>query len=189
MKVPIYIMVHRHSKCYLFLVLYLIMFHAFAQQTIKTNLESNISFHIRSFGIDVDGSFQDAAIQLEMDTLSGAPAYLNVKIPVSSIETGISKRDRHLLEEKFFWQSKHPYILFETSSIERAGSDAYIIVGQINLKGVLKSMRIPFQLISGEKESVVHADFELNRLDFDIGEKSWTMSETVKITVSFSFKN
>ena len=182
-------MLHRHSKCYVFFVLYLMMYHAFAQETIKTNLESNISFHIRSFGIDVDGSFQESAIQLEIDTLAVAQAFLKVKIPVSSIETGISKRDRHLLEEKFFWQSKYPYILFETSSIERSGPDSYVVVGQINIKGVLKSMRIPFQLISGEKESVIHADFELNRLDFDVGDKSWTMSDTVKITVSFSFKN
>jgi polyisoprenoid-binding protein YceI len=165
------------------------MYNAFAQDTNKTNLESNISFHIRSFGIDVDGSFQESAIQLEMDSLSVSPAYLKVKIPVSSIETGISKRDRHLLEEKYFWQSKYPYMLFETSSIKNSGDDAYVAVGQVNIKGVLKTMSIPFQMISGEKETVVHADFDLNRLDFDIGGKSWTMSETVKITVSFSFKN
>ncbi len=155
MKIPINTMLHRHSKCYVFFVLYLMMYHAFAQETNKTNLESNISFHIRSFGIDVDGSFQESAIQLEIDTLAVAQAYLKVKIPVSSIETGISKRDRHLLEEKFFWQSKYPYILFETSSIENSGAmTAYVAVGQVNIKGVLKSMRIPFQLISGEKESV-----------------------------------
>lgn len=103
---------------YAFLTGYMIISNLYAQNIPKENIESNISFHIRSFGIDIDGSFQESVVQLEMDTLAVEQAFISVKIRVSSIETGISKRDKHLLKEKYFWQSKYPYILFETSSIE-----------------------------------------------------------------------
>ena len=182
-------MLNRQSKVYVFFLVCMMISNLYAQDTPKENIESKISFHIRSFGIDVKGSFQECIVQLEMDRLAVEQAFISVKIPVSSIETGISKRDKHLLKEKYFWQSKFPYILFETSSIERSGDDSYVARGQINIKGTLKKISIPFRWISGEKESSVHAEFELNRLDFNIGDKSWAMSESVKINVSFSLKN
>lgn len=57
------------------------------------------------------------------------------------------------------------------------------------MKGALKNISIPFRWISAERGSSVHTEFELNRLDFNIGDKSWAMSESVKINVSFNLKN
>ena len=182
-------MIKRQSKIYVFLIVGMIITNLYAQDIPKENIESNISFNIRSFGIDIDGSFQESVVELEMDTLAVEQAFISVKIRVSSIETGISKRDKHLLKEKYFWQSKYPYILFETSSIEKSGDDAYVAKGQINMKGTIKNISIPFKWISTERGSSVHAEFELNRLEFNIGDKSWAMSESVKINVSFNLKN
>ncbi len=182
-------MLNWQSKVYVFFVVCMTISNLYAQDIPKENIESIISFHIRSFGIDIDGSFQESVVQLDMDTLAVEQAFISVKIRVSSIETGISKRDKHLLKEKYFWQSKYPYILFETSSIERSGDDVYVTKGQINMKGALKNISIPFRWISTERGSSVHAEFELNRLDFNIGDKSWAMSESVKINVSFNLKN
>ena len=178
-----------HYKCAIFFILFLFINVAYAQNTASIYQKSSISFSIKSFGINVNGTFKQPEIEVAIDTLVLANSFIKAKIHVASIETGISKRDKHLLEEKFFGQGKYPDILFESSSIERSGKDAYAVKGQINIKGVLKNISIPFQLTSKNKESLLNAEFEVNRLDFGVGDKSWTMSDIVKIAVSFTIKN
>ena len=49
----------------------------------KDQLEelSKVSFQIKSFGINVDGTFQNYVIGVEMDTLSLEDSYIHARIP------------------------------------------------------------------------------------------------------------
>jgi len=155
----------------------------------KDQLEevSQVSFIIKSFGINIDGNFQDCVILVEMDTLSLEDSYIHARIPVATIETGIGKRDKHLLEEKYFSETEYPDILYESMTISRSGKATFIANGLITIKGVQQSISIPFQLVTKSNHRYLVAEFELNRLDFGVGTKSWTMSDVVKIAVSHEF--
>jgi len=155
----------------------------------KDQLEqmSKVSFIIKSFGINVDGTFQDCVILVEMDTLSLEDSYIHARIPIATIETGIGKRDKHLLEEKYFSETEYPDILYESLTITRSGKGTFIANGLITIKGVQQSISIPFQLVTKSNHRYLVTEFELNRLDFGVGTKSWTMSDVVKIAVSQEF--
>ncbi len=155
----------------------------------KDQLEelSKVSFQIKSFGINVDGTFQNYVIQIEMDTLSLEDSYIHAKIPVSTIETGIGKRNKHLLEKKYFSETEYPDIFYESLTITRSGKETFIASGLITIKGVQQNISIPFQLVTESNHRYLVAEFELNRLDFGVGTKNWTMSDVVKIAVSQEF--
>lgn len=155
----------------------------------KDQLEelSKVSFQIKSFGINVDGTFHNYVIRAEMDTLSLEDSYIHARIPVATIETGIGKRDKHLLEEKYFSETEYPDILYESFTITRSGKATFIANGLITIKGVQQSISTSFQLVTKSNHRYLVAEFELNRLDFGVGTKSWTMSDVVKIEVSQEF--
>ena len=155
----------------------------------KDQLEelSKVSFQIKSFGINVDGTFQNYVIGVEMDTLSLEDSYIHARIPVATIETGIGKRNKHLLEEKYFSETEYPDMLYESLTITRSGKETFIASGLITIKGVQQNISIPFQLVTKSNHSYLLAEFELNRLDFGVGTKTWTMSDVVKIVVSQEF--
>lgn len=170
-----------------FLVLWFQINTAIGQSKDQLEEVSKVSFIIKSFGINVEGTFKDCTILVELDTLSLEDSYIQARIPVATIETGIGKRNKHLLEEKYFSENEYPHLLYESLTITRSGKETFIATGMVTIKGVQQNISIPFQLVNESNRRYLVAEFELNRLDFGVGTKSWTMSDVVKIAVSQEF--
>ena len=66
----------------------------------------------------------------------------------------------------------------------------YYFTGNLTIKGVTKSISFPFQ-VKEEKDGLLFTgSFEMNRLDFGIGEQSIVLSNQVAVTLSvFAKKN
>lgn len=156
--------------------------------TMQTS-ETSIGFKVKSFGFQVAGKFTDHDITVILDSQSLEAGHIKARISVASISTGISKRDEHLMTEKYFDVEEHPFIEFESKKIRQIDDKSYLAQGNLKIKGIQRSIEIPFKIIENDGLKILTSKFELNRLDYRVGGKNWTMGDIVKIAVSYNFKN
>jgi polyisoprenoid-binding protein YceI len=137
--------------------------------------------------LSVDSGFVNLTGDLKT---SGITIYLNAK----SINTQNSMRDEHLRKPEYFAADSLPQIKFVSSSIEKAsGKFAYVAVGELTIKGVTKAIRVPFNYAgkaaspNPEKPGDVHVfegEFEVNRVDFNIGQSNPVVGDEVRVNFS-----
>lgn len=142
-----------------------------------------------------------SSVKGDFSGISGAVDFSNfdkpnieVKVDVSSISTNDKDRDDHLLSADFFDAEKYPEMTFMSSKIDEMenGEFRYKAIGDLTLKDVKKGTELMFNYKGNKAHPMkpntkVHGfegRFEINRLDFGVGEKSPAIGENVKIEFS-----
>ncbi|MEM1003157.1 MAG: YceI family protein [Bacteroidota bacterium] len=149
--------------------------------------ESQVSFIIKNFGINVDGHFNRHEIQINRDA-DGNISDIKGTVYVSTIETGIESRDEHLLEEDYFDALSHPEITLESTSILPINQSDYKITANLNIKGKTKPITFKGSLSKDDIGTKFQTEFEINRRDFDVG-GGGVLGKAVKVLVTYYFKS
>ena len=124
---------------------------------------SNVNGEFRSFSGDI--IFDEKKRELKKFTGS---------VDVSSIDTGIEKRDAHLKSPDFFNVKKHPKLLFSMKSYKKANKNGGELVGDLTINGVSKEVTFkvsiggPVKNMQGETIYAFILDTEINRKDFGL---------------------
>lgn len=106
---------------------------------------SSIGFRIMHMGLaEVPGSFTDytGTINYNGDDVTKSSVEFSAK--VTSINTGVEPRDKHLRTADFFEVEKYPDMTFKSTKIEKKGNNQFVAVGDFTLKGVTKQISLPF---------------------------------------------
>jgi polyisoprenoid-binding protein YceI len=142
--------------------------------------KSKVKFTIKNAGIKVDGSFSglDLILNFEEQSLSNS---FKASVKTNTINTGIDARNNHLKKENYFNVDKFPLINIESNKITSVGNGKYLANCTIKIKGVSKSIPIPFTYNYINNTGVFKSSFVLNRLDFKVGESSFVLSDDVLI--------
>jgi len=125
----------------------------------KTNWQldkahSSVNFTVRHLGISkVNGNFKDFDAIIYADKNTGKLTSFEGTVKVSSVNTGISKRDDHLKADDFFSANKFPDMKMKSVSIIFNGNNFSGVV-DFTMKGVTKR-----QTYSGEFLGTRIADF------------------------------
>src|SRR5215510_13659733 len=87
------------------------------------NNHSTVGFSVPILGglSQVKGKFTDFAITINNDEKDITKSSVSVAIKVTSVNTGIEGRDRHLRTADFFDVEKFPEITFKSERIEKKG--------------------------------------------------------------------
>ena len=101
-----------------------------------------------------------------------------------TVETGIVIRDKHLRRSDYFDANKYPEIQLTSKSFSKSGKNEFTGKFDLTIKSIRKEIIIPFTRKKKGDTTYYHGDFEINRLDFNIGEASLTLDETVRVSVS-----
>jgi polyisoprenoid-binding protein YceI len=136
---------------------------------------SLIGFSIKHFEINwVDGRFKDFAGTIHYDASDVTKSSVEFTAKVTSVDTGIGKRDEHLRTADFFEVEKYPELTFKSTRVERKGRTAYVLHGDFTLKGVTKQIAIPFTVAGAIKDGRgntrigVQAQTTIDRRDYGI---------------------
>jgi len=141
------------------------------------------NFSISNIPVGADGTFSGVTGTVNFDPENLGASNISASVQVKTLDTGISMRDSHVLNEDFLDSEKYPTITFKSSSIEKKGS-AYVAIGALTIKDVTKKVRLPFTV----ENNIFATKFTINRLDYNVGESSWTMSNDVKIDIQLAVK-
>ncbi len=169
--------------CALFSILSLL---SYAQKQWKVT-DYKISFNVKNAGFKVDGKFNQFNAYVLFDTSTLSLCKINATILSSSINTGNESRDAHLKKEDFFDVKQFPEINI-TSNFFGKTNTLFRGYFTLKIKDISKNIIIPFTFEEAKDKAVLKSNFVLNRRDYNIGDKSFILSDNVNVSLNVSIE-
>jgi len=89
------------------------------------------------------GRFRDVSGTLNFDPVTPGNSSVDVKIKVSSISTGVTKLDEHLIRSgEFFDAQTYPTIIFKSTSVAPTAGRTAHVMGNLTVNGVTKPVTL-----------------------------------------------
>ena len=171
--------------------LFFVSINVAAQNYIPQDTGSKVHFVIKNFGINTGGDFSGlkGKITFLPDSLNASK--FDVTTAVSTIDTDNEMRDKNLTESEYFDVEQFPVIQLASSKISKTNKTAdgfYFFTGDLTIKGITKNVSFPFQAKKIKEGYLFTGDFEIDRLDFNVGEKNIVLSNKVVVSLSVTAK-
>jgi polyisoprenoid-binding protein YceI len=102
---------------------------------------SNISFLVRHMLVSkVHGQFTSWSGAIDFAEAVPSAGRVVVVIDAASIDTQLPERDKHLRSSDFLDVRDHPFIVFESASVEATGAQQLKVIGSLTLRGVTREV-------------------------------------------------
>jgi polyisoprenoid-binding protein YceI len=131
-----------------------LIFAAFVQSAAANEIyqfdqaRSTIVFRVHQFLGTTNGKFTQFSGSIDLDRQHPEHSSVSARIQVSSIDTGIKKRDDHLRSPEFFNVAKYREITFKSRSVKQTGPQSGNIMGDLTLHGVRKPVTLRVKLVT-----------------------------------------
>ncbi len=158
------------------LIIAVVIHTANANETFKFDIShSTIGFRVHQFLGTTTGKFSRFSGNIDIDRAHPEHSSVSARIQVSSIDTGIKKRDDHLRSAEFFNVTKYPEITFKSRSVKQTGPQGGDVLGDLIMHGVTKPITLHVKLLTPMRDeaSVQRSRWEvttdsLKRRDFGL---------------------
>ncbi len=149
---------------------------------------SYIGFRVMHMGLaEVPGSFNDFKSTINFDPENINKSSVEFSAKVTSVDTRVAGRDKHLRSKDFFEVEKYPDLTFKSTKVEKNGNNLKVY-GNLTLKGVTKEVVIPFKIHGpvkgrrGRMKMGIQGAANINRRDFNVNyATNAIVSDNVKI--------
>jgi len=135
------------------------------------------AFSIRHLEVAfVHGQMNEVSGTIVLDPDDIGTLSIEFEIGISSILTGIGKRDDHLKSADFFDMENYPKLIFKSNKVEKTGVNKCMVIGDLIVHGITKTVTLdvdfagPVKSPFGETTIGLSGKTVLNREDFKI---SW----------------
>jgi polyisoprenoid-binding protein YceI len=152
---------------------------------------SKVRFVIRNFGINTGGTFEGLSGAITFDPNNLATASFEVSVEAKTVDTDIEARDNHLRKAEYFDVQNYPRLVFTSTKVTKTNKPEYLYMfGTLTIKGVTKEVKFPFTCTAKDDGWLFEGEFELNRRDFGVGGRSFSLSDELRVELSvFAKKN
>ena len=140
-------------------------------ETLAINNEnSKVSFVGSKVTGKHDGGFNKFSGNINFVNGNPEESSVTVDIDVASVYTDTDGLTKHLQTGDFFDVAKFPKATFTSTKIapDASGAGKYTITGDLELRGVKKSITFPATINISDSDVAVDAEFSINRKDFGI---------------------
>lgn len=111
-----------------------------------------IGFSVKHLEIAlVKGRFKEFTGTINFDDKDITRSAVEFSAKIESVDTGIAQRDAHLRTADFFDAEKFPTMSFKSTKVEKKGK-GYIVTGSLTIKGVTKTVSLPFTVAGAVKD-------------------------------------
>lgn len=158
-----------------------------AQKYTPADVGSKIHFTIKNFGIKTGGELSGLKGDIYFFTTDMAACRFDVTVDASTVDTENGNRDNHLRGSEYFDVEKFPLISISSTKIDKTNkteSGFYYFNGNLTMHGITKPLAFPFHVEKVNDTYLFTGDFEIDRLDFEVGDKSAVLSNTVNVSLS-----
>lgn len=124
----------------------------------------------------------DARIRFDPDALDNAA--FDVRMDVTSVDSNSPDRDEGMKQEEWLAAGEYPEARFHAERFERIAEGRYRAVGELALKGVSRTIEVPFTWEQSGDEALLTVEAEVERGDFSIGTGEWAGDDTIGFTVT-----
>ena len=148
---------------------------------------TSVNFSVNHFFSAVTGKFTSFDGNINFDPANLQGSSVNFTIPIKSVNTDDSKRDKHLQSADFFNAKAYPNMIFISTRFEKKSDKEYVAYGKLTIRNVSKEIALPFK-ITGEMEHPMMkgtiilglaSSIKINRNDYGVGTGSWATTMVV----------
>ncbi|MFO1371936.1 MAG: YceI family protein [Candidatus Competibacteraceae bacterium] len=150
--------------------------------------QSEITFAGQQMGVPAEGRFQKFAVEAALDPAAIEKSTARVVIDMNSIALPASDLTTEVKRKRWFDTASFPETTFEAKQFRALGEGRYEVSGTLMLKGVSRDVIAPLTLKNDGQDLVADGQFELKRLDFNVGDGPWADTDTVANEVQIKFK-
>jgi polyisoprenoid-binding protein YceI len=147
---------------------------------------SSLTFVIKNFGFDVDGSFKGLQGDIKFDPQNLASSTFDVSIDAATVNTDNGLRDNHLRGDTYFDVKNFPRIHFVSTKVV-AKNGTFLISGNLTIKKKTKLISFPFTAVAANDGYQFKGTFTINRKDFDVGGSS-TIADNLDVSLNILAK-
>ena len=170
----------------LLLAFFLVPFGGFSQ-TSKI-LSGSTAFSVKYILGTCKGTFDAPKGSIIFNEKNPEASSFNVTISTNTFSTGNNSRDKDMKSEKYFYVSKYSEIRFKSSKVEKKDGK-YLTTGTMTLKDISKNAILPFDVRKNADGSYeLSSKFDVNRLDYKIGDKDWKLKDIVTVDLKTTIK-
>ncbi len=155
-----------------------------AQNIKPVSASSKVSFVIKNLGINATGYFKEISGLIYFDFKNPANGQFEIIINTKSLDTDNSLRDKHLVKEEYFDIETFPSIKFTSTKISQSQSGNYELHGKLTIKDIVKDVSFPFTATKKESGIMFEGKLGLNRRDFGVGGRSFTLSDNLTVNLN-----
>jgi polyisoprenoid-binding protein YceI len=120
----------------------------------------------------VRGAFNEFEGTARIDGEDPTRSSVEITIQVASIDTRNEQRDAHLRTNDFLDLDNYPTISFVSTAVEHLGGNDFEVTGDLTIKGITKSIRIPLEF-----QGMVKDPWGNDRIGFEgsvtVNRKDW----------------
>ncbi|MBI3239751.1 MAG: YceI family protein [Flavobacteriia bacterium] len=165
---------------YPMLAVVLLASSAFMSVTSAPEWKIKDDYSIKFISDDPSGIFKTFKGTIKFDESDLAGSKFDLTIDVNSISTGNGMQNKKAMIEEWFNESKYPTITYVSTKIEKSG-EGYSITGNLKMKGVSKSYKVPFNFKKVDNSGKFTGKFNVKRSDFKIGHAGGNVPDVMKI--------
>jgi polyisoprenoid-binding protein YceI len=169
------------------LILFLFVAINTAAQSYKpVDAGSKVHFVIKNFGIATGGDLSgiQGEIRFSPDSLAGCS--FDVTVAASTVDTDNGMRDKSLAGDEYFDATKYPVLRLVSTKIAKTNktdSGFYYFTGNLTIKAVTKTISFPFQAKKINDKYLFTGNFNIDRTEFGVGEKSIVLGNKVAVSL------
>ena len=177
---------------YLCLILIWLYPQSLVSQTTILNEEnwqvssSAVKFKLKNAKLTVIGRFEVVVAKIKFNPDDLKASYFEGSVNLSTINTGIPMRDKHLMRPEYFDAANYPEISIKTKSISSISTESYIATCLLTMKGKSKEVEMPFTSIKTGEKRLYRGNLIINRLDYGVGSPSVLMSKNIEIEINIT---
>ena len=149
---------------------------------------SEISFTTRQMGVPVEGKFGKYTAQISLDPKKPETGSVAFSIDTGSARFGSAELDGEVPKATWLNVPKFPQAVFASSGIKPAGPGKFEVAGKLTIKGSVRELTVPVQVVQAGANSTATGSFTIKRLDFKVGEAEWADTSLLANDVVVKFK-
>lgn len=156
---------------------------------VSSDSASSLEFVARYQDTELPGHFGKFDVRLQFNPAAPEEARLEVTVRVDSADLGDVDLNQGIAGADFFDFEQHPVAQFVATAIHAGASDgAFTAVGDLQLKGVTRTIEVPFQWRRLPDHAEMEGALDLARGDFGIGSGAWAEDDTIAQKVEVRFR-
>ncbi|MBK8185515.1 MAG: YceI family protein [Candidatus Competibacteraceae bacterium] len=150
--------------------------------------QSEITFVGKQMGASAQGRFQKFTADAALDPAAIDKSRIRVVIDMNSVALPASDFTTEVKRKRWFDTAGFPEATFESKQFRKLDGGAYQVDGILTLKGVSRDISAPLSLKTEGSDLLAEGQFEIKRLDFNVGDGQWADTDTVANEVQIKFK-